>query len=240
MPLTLAGALLLGAMTTSEAIMTILNGAGAVPPARYAEAVARVKADAEAGKPVQQYVYATTLSDEVQARRYYDAARPRIRALAEKRDNPLAWYLLSVEKNDYKLLRRAADGGNVQAMNALGTIQISSVCADKNISTNEIVSALSSCYGYFRKAVEKGDVNALINLGTCYLHGYGCAFDLKKAHACFALAAKKGHPEAMDCLSACYELGHGVEVDTEKSLYWRMKARAIRGDAAAEAWLRSH
>ena len=240
MPLTLAGACLFGAMKTSEAIAVLLNGAGAVAPARFAEATALVKADAEAGRPLQQFVYATTLSDEALARRYYDAARPSIKALAERRNNPLAWYLLSVEGNNYKFLRRAAEGGNVQALNAIGTIQISTVCADKNLSSNEVVTSLSECFGYFTKAVEKGDVNALINLGTCYLHGYGCARDLGKAHDCFARAADKGHPEGMDCLSACYELGHGVSVDVEKSLYWKMKARAVRGDEAAATWLRTH
>lgn len=236
--MTLATFTLLAAMKSSEAIAILLNGAQAVPPEKFKEAQTIVRNDAEAGKPLQQFVIAVTTDDKELAARFGAASRPRIERLAAEKDNPLAWYLLSVERNDLRLLRRAAEGGNVQALNALGTVEISALCADKNISTNEAMRALQSSFKCFKRAVESKDVNALINLGTCYLRGFGCEPDFTMAFACFREAAEKGHPEGMDNLSACYELGHGVPPDPKLSLYWKMRARAVRGDKAADRWLR--
>lgn len=232
------GALLL-AMTTQEAIVTLLNSSASTSPARYAEAQKLVLREAEDGKPVQQFVVGVTTKDEKLASRFLDAARPRIRELAEKRDNPLAWYLLSMEKNDYKLLKKAADGGNVQALNAYGTVLIQLASESRLSTTNAQASAVSRGYECFRKAAAKGDPNGFVNLGTCYLRGLGCAVDQAMAHECFKSAARAGHPEAMDYVSANYQLGHGVRKDPELSLVWRMKAKAVRGDKAAEEWLRT-
>ena len=100
---------LAAAMASSEALVTVLNTSNSVPIARYAEAVAVVERDAAAGKPLQQFVIGVTTDDKALAERYLAASRGRILALAEKTDNPLAWYLLSLETNNCRLLLRAAD-----------------------------------------------------------------------------------------------------------------------------------
>jgi TPR repeat protein len=158
--------------------------------------------------------------------------------LAEKKDNPLAWYLLSLENNNLKLLQRAAEGGNVQALNALGTIATSEAIASKKLSSDAVAKILKKCFGYFGQAAAMRDANALINLGSCYLRGLGCTPDHALAFECFRSAAKLGHPEGMDYMSACYELGHGVKKDANLSLLWKMRARALRGDEAAAKWLK--
>lgn len=230
---------LLAAMTTQDAIVTLLNSASSTSPARFAEAQEFVLREAEAGKPLQQFVVGVTTKDEKLAKRFLDASRERIRDFAEKRNNPLAWYLLSMESNDFKLLKRAADGGNVQALNAFGTILIQGAVESKTQTTNVQAAAVTRGYECFRRAAAKGDPNGFVNLGTCYLQGLGCPPDPVMAHECFKSAAKAGHPEAMDWLSANYQLGHGVRKDPEMSLVWRMKAKAVRGDAAAAEWLRT-
>lgn len=230
--------LLLASMTTQDAIVTLLNSASSTSPSRYAEAQKLILSEAEAGKPIQQFVVGVTTKDEKLAKRFLESSRARIRELAEKRNNPLAWYLLSMETNDYKLLKRAADGGNIQALNAYGTILIQAA-ASKATTTNAQAAAVSRGYECFRRAAAQGDPNAFVNLGTCYLRGLGCPEDLVMAHECFKSAARAGHPEAMDYVSANYQLGHGVKKDPEMSLVWRMKAKAVRGDAAAAEWLRT-
>ena len=234
LPLTL----LFAAMTSAEAIVTILNTAAATSPRRYAEAKAVVERDAMAGMPVQQFIVGVRTQDKALSKKFLDASRPKISYLAAEKDSALAWYLLSMERNDLKLLRKAAAGGNVQALNALGAIETQQALADKTLSSNEVEQVLCRSFGYFGQAVAKRDPNGFINMGTCYLKGLGCRQDPALAFECFKSAAELGHPEAMDYMSASYEHGNGVPQSDELSLYWMMRGRAARGDEAAAKWLR--
>ena len=235
----LAALPLLFAMTSADAVAVMLNSPSACSVRTYEVARETVEREAAAGKPLQQFVIGVTTDDKKLAKRYLDVSRERIRYLAAQKDNPLAWYLLSLETNDLKLLRRAANGGNVQALNALGTIVTSEAFDKKNgVSTNDIEVILKKSFDYFRRAAMQRDPNGYINLGTCYLRGFGCRQDLKMAFDCFKAAAEAGHPEGMDNVSACYQFGHGVAPNAELSLFWAMRGRAARGDEAAAKWLR--
>jgi len=229
---------LLAAMSSADAIAVLLNSKSASGVRTFEEARTVVEREARDGKALQQFVIGVTSEDKELARLYLDASRERILLLAEKTDNPLAWYLLAMEKNDLALLTRAANGGNVQALNALGTITTERAFASKGIEKEQFERTLAKSFGYFQKAAMRRDSNGFINLGACYLRGLGCKQDMAMGFACFRAAAEQGHPEGMDNMSACYQFGHGVEKNAELSLYWKMRGRAVRGDAAAEKWLR--
>lgn len=224
-------------LSSADALVTVLNSSNAVSVRVFAEAKKTVEAEAKEGKPLQQFVVGLTSNDKALAKRYLDGSRDKIRNMAEKRNNPMAWYLLSMENNDLKLLQKAADGGNVQALNALGAMAIQEAF-NYNIPSNTLERVLRRGYECFQKAVEQCDPNGFINLGTCYLRGFGCKEDKKLAFSCFKAAADAGHPEGMDNVSACYQFGHGVKADMGESLVWQMRGRAARGDAAAEKWLK--
>ncbi len=229
---------LLLAMTSADAVAILLNSPSATSKWNYSEAFELVKAEAEAGKPLQQFVLGITLKEEDErARRYREASRDKIKALAANKDNPLAWYLLSVEKNDLRLLKRAAYGENVQALNALGALITTEALNQSMNDTNRLERALAKSFEYFHRAAAKRDPNGFINLGTCYLRGFGCRQDMALAFQCFMAAAEAGHPEGMDNVSACYQFGHGIEPDAEQSLLWAMRARSLRGDQVAAKWL---
>lgn len=234
--ITLAAAGLLAAMTSAEAIITVLNSPSACSAAKFSEAEEVLRRDAKAGRPLQQFVLGTTADDRAFAERMLSASRRKIEVMAAERDNPLAWYLLAVDRNDMKLLRRAADLGNVQALNALGTVEIQK--AMESGSTNDVKSVFAMGFACFREAAEKRDPNGLVNLGACYMKGMGCEHDYGMAFQCYRQAAELGHPEAMDNISAAYQFGHGVEKSGEISLVWAMRGRAARGDEAAARWLR--
>ena len=228
------------AMSSADAVATILNSPNSTDVQTYKEAQETVLREASEGKPLQQFVVGVTTEDKKLSGKYLEASRGKIKLLAEQKDNPLAWYLLSLESNDMDFLRKAAMRDNVQALNALGTIEMSQAFSPGGmISTNDLPTILGHCFSLFKRAAAQNDPNGYINLGTCYLRGLGCEKNLPMAFECFQTAAKAGHPEGMDNVSACYQFGHGVEKDSEQSLVWAMRGRAARGDAAAAKWLKS-
>ena len=233
---TLAAVGLMMAMTSAEAIITLLNSPSASSVAKYAEAQSIVRREAAANRPLQQFVLGVTTDDRALAERMLAASRKQIEVMASERDNPLAWYLLAVDRNDMKLLRRAANLGNVQALNALGTIETQKAMSGDY--TNDVKIVFAKGFACFREAAEKRDPNGLVNLGACYMKGIGCEHDYGMAFQCYRQAAELGHPEAMDNISASYQFGHGVEKNVELSLEWGMRGRAARGDKAAAKWLK--
>lgn len=232
----LAAFMLAATLNSADALVVVLNSKAASSVRKFDEAYEIVLREAREGKPLQQFVVGTTTDDKALAKKFLDASRGKIRALATKTDNSLAWYLLSVEKNDMTFLRKAAAGGNVQALNALGLISTQEALGT-NVTASARSEALSRAYKYFLEAAKKEDVNAYVNLGTCYLEGYGCPKDECLAFLYYKSAADAGHPEGMENLANCYRRGQGVDRDDELALVWDMRARAARGMSAAEKWL---
>lgn len=227
--------LLLAAMTSSEALSVILNTPGASSVERYEEASRIVCREAAEGKRVQQFVAALTVGEKKFAKTYLEQSRPVIRVMAENRGNPLAWYLLSMEENNFLYLDKAAAGGNVQALNALGSAKLQLASREKD--KDKAQSLKKEAFKCFKSAAMKLDPNALVNVGVCCMSGIGCQVNKTLAYECFKNAAKKGHPEAMMSLSSCYSRGDGVDVDSSLALYWSMKAKASKGDKSAARWL---
>lgn len=233
----MASLLLAATLSSSEAVAILLNSQASTSATRYAEAVKIVRADAKKGKPLQQFVLGLTIKNEAESTKLLDASREKIRALSVKRDNPLAWYLLWRETGNDEYLKKAADGNNVQALNAYG-MKLVNEGLDPETPKEKLDALFSEARDCFSRAVALKDTNACINLGTCYLRGFGGEIDLNLAFKCFLTAAEMGHPEGMDYVSASYDLGHGVERDHHKALVWMMKAKAVRGDKAAAEWLK--
>lgn len=218
----------------SDAILQLLNSRAAGSPKGYAEAAEIVAEDAASGKILQQFVLALVskdrcapkaaqLTDEVRTR-YLNGAREKVRALAKKRSNALAWYLLSLENGDTTMLKRAAEGGNIQALNAWGTLTLTKSLRELGSSTNDVDKVLYRSFCCFNEAAGKGDANGLYNLGMCYLQGYGVEPDSDRAFECFRTAAEAGHPEAINNLGGIYRDGIGVEKDPVIATRWFVKS----------------
>ena len=115
---------------TADAIVAVLNTRESGSKRMYAAAAAAVAKDAEAGKPLQQFVVAVLSKDanaplsfkvsEETRKKYLESSKPKIKKMAEKKNNSLAWFLLAIESGDAKKLEKAAKLGNVQAQNTLG------------------------------------------------------------------------------------------------------------------------
>lgn len=221
----------------SEAIVTLLNSRASGSRSEFREAAKIVAAGAKEGRPLQQFVIALVANDKDLPRKlrlkpetrreYLDQARDKIRRLAEEKNNALAWYLLSLEKNDMSFLKRAADGDNVQALNAWGTITLTGAFMDPSMDTNEVARTLVKCFGLFKKAADKGDANGLYNLGMCYMQGYGCVPDEDLAYKCFRTSAEAGHPEAINNIGGFYRDGIVVRANPETAAKWFSKSAEL-------------
>ncbi len=219
---------------SSAAIIRLLNSRAAGSPRAFAEAAEVVAKDAASGLPLQQYVMAVLSSEtspcaalrlsKETRESYFKASRERIRELAEKKSNALAWYLLSLEKNDLTMLKRASEGGNVQALNAWGTITLTRALSDPSLDKAELTSTLERSVDCFRRAAGEKDANGLYNLGMCHMRGYGCPEDVRKAFDCFRTAAEAGHPEAINNLGGFCRDGIVVEKDPVLAAKWFAKS----------------
>lgn len=224
-------ALSVSAMEGAQAIARLLNLRPAGSDKTYAQAAEIVRREAAAGGALQQYVLALVSAapnapdeialDEDTRKKYLEKNRLRVRRLAETRNNAMAWYLLSMETDDLDLLKRAKDGGNVQALNAWGTFQLSRALSPGPLaSTNEIAHAFAEAIDCFKKASLKKDPNSLCNLGMCYMRGYGVERNPVLSFGAFRAAADMGHTEAMNNLGGFYRDGIGTEVDAVIAARW--------------------
>lgn len=230
----LALSLSLFGASSADALQRLLNLRTAGSPRGYAEAAETVRREAEAGGVLQQYVIALVAADENAPRvaklsetrrlKYLEENRPRIRKLAETKNNALAWYLLSMENNDPELLKKAVDGGNVQALNAWGTMTLMKAMANRATDTNAFATAAREGFLCFRRAAAKSDPNGFCNLGTCYLQGLGCERNVALALGAFRAAAEAGHTEAMNNVGGLYRDGIGTVRSPAKAAKWFAKS----------------
>lgn len=217
----------------SDAVLELLNSRASGSYARYAEAAEQVAAEAKKGRAVFAYVLAlisrernappAARLDEATRLEYLEMSRPPIERAARQKNNPMALYLLSLEKGDTNLLARAAAAGNIQAQNAWGSYLFSSSIAG-GAPSNVVARALKEAYGLFHKAAGKGDANGLYNLGMCLWRGLGVETDVRAAFNCFHSAALKGHPEAINNIGAFFRDGIVVEKDLEVATKWFAKS----------------
>lgn len=86
---------------------------------------------------------------------------------------------------------------------------------------------------YYKSAIEKNEVNAMLNLGRAYLMGRCVKSDPAEAKILLDRAASVGNAGAMFTLGGMYERGVGVEKDERLAIDWYRKA-SDKGDEAAK------
>lgn len=217
-----------------EDVVRLLNSRASGNAKSYAEAAKAVARAAENGHPFQSYLIALVsdepsapaaarISKELRAE-YLESSRDKIRKFAEEKNDPLAWYLLSLEKDDEVLLKRAADGGSVHALNSWGTKTLVFTLSDRRISDDDRNAVLARCFAGFKRAADQNDANGLYNLGMCYQNGYGTEKNENLAYDCFLSAAQMDHPEAINNLGGYYRTGTVVTRNLETAAEWFKKS----------------
>ncbi|MBI9099984.1 MAG: sel1 repeat family protein [Spirochaetaceae bacterium] len=83
-----------------------------------------------------------------------------------------------------------------------------------------------SLYEKFIEAAEKGDTNAIVQVGISYEEGRGVDVDLEEAYKWYKSAAAKGSSEAYYRLGTFFERGYFVEKNSESAMEWYLSSAA--------------
>ncbi|MBO5647867.1 MAG: sel1 repeat family protein [Kiritimatiellae bacterium] len=214
--------------TSSDAIIRVLNTRVAGSVSEFDKAVEKIAVDAKAGKPLQQFLMvilsrekdppqAARLSDDV-CEKYVKESRGKIYSMAREKNNSLAWYLIALENNNRRILRHAANLGNVQALNAYATMRLSEGVEIAESNPEAAAVAFAESFEDFTKAAGMGDANALNSLAICHQKGYGCEKSETAAFKYFAKAAELRHPEAVNNMGRFYREGVVVKKNLASAL----------------------
>ncbi len=219
-----------------DAVLDVLDSRFMDNPALLEKAAAVVAEDAASGKPLQRFIaalYSAEPSPPAAFRisaavreKYLAESRQLIEYAADKRNNPLAVYLLAIERNDRALLKKAVDLGNIQAMVSYATIRLSELDEDGSLSQKEYAEEMEKVFALYSKVAEKGNQVGINNLGVCYRNGIGCEKNLEKAFECFKKAMEKGNSDAMNNIAEFYKEGLVVEKDPKAAVKCFVKSAA--------------
>jgi aspartyl protease family protein len=87
---------------------------------------------------------------------------------------------------------------------------------------------------WYNKAVDKGNIDAMANLGTLYEYGIGIGKDEKKAFSLYKKAAEQGNAYAQTRLALLYYFGTGTPKDGDLAVIWMSKAKENGFEGAEE------
>ena len=79
---------------------------------------------------------------------------------------------------------------------------------------------LAQALNWYRRAAERGDLDAQFRLGALHQHGRGVPASHAEALSWYRLAALAGHPRAQNGLATLYAEGLGVAVDNVEAYAW--------------------
>jgi uncharacterized protein len=114
-----------------------------------------------------------------------------------------------------QLLRKSANDGYVGAMLTLGFLFEGDVYVRRDYK---------EVFHWFSLAADKGDREAELHVGGCYLQGLGTAQDYSMAAKYYRRSADQTNYLAMKNLGYLLMNGYGVEKNEEAAKYWLLKA----------------
>jgi TPR repeat protein len=113
------------------------------------------------------------------------------------------------------LFRSAAEQGDAEAQDWVGTIYLHGWGVQKNYAEGLI---------WLRKSAAQGFASAQCRLGSMYKHGWGVPQNDAEAVLWFRKAAEGGDVDAQNVVGFMYALGEGVPKDYARAVRWFRKA----------------
>ena len=122
----------------------------------------------------------------------------------------------------YDLFLEAAQNGDAWGMyNFADLLKEVAKDEDGNITDED---AMMEAFRWFKKSAQKGNADAMFDLGICYSRGEGTEEDAVMAFAWCKKAAENGVINAMNWVGGFYDSGSGVLMDKKKALTWYEKS----------------
>lgn len=115
------------------------------------------------------------------------------------------------EREAVELFRRAADRGDVEAMNLVGW----SYETGHGVSVNN-----EEAFRWYQRSADRGYAEAFLHLGWMYGNGIFVAKNDEKATRLYQQAAELGETTAMSNVGWAHKTGSGISKDAGKALYW--------------------
>ena len=214
-----------------------------------AEALARLRADADAGNCEAQFALGEAQfalgemyewdsenedgelvpADYAAAVAWYHKAADQGHAVAQFRLGVLYQNGVPVhEELAVTWYGRAASQGYPEAQYKLGQMYESG-CGDSLLQDSEEAVA------WFQKAASRGHVEAQFELGHMHSQGRGVSEDDETAVAWYRKAASQGHPGAQYYLGRMYDRGWSVRKDAAEAIAWYRKAAHQGGRVYSKA-----
>lgn len=113
-------------------------------------------------------------------------------------------------------LERAAQGGDHNAMEYLGTLLL--------FGKEGVAPEPAEGLRWLEAAAAAGDASAMFYVGVAYAEGNGLAADDSKAFSWLAKGAAAGHAEAANYVGLMYWKGRGTGRDLDQALHWLVEA----------------
>ena len=92
---------------------------------------------------------------------------------------------------------------------------------------------LGFVFDSYKRLAEKGNLFAMVGLGSCYCYGRGVSENIQKGIKLIRFALDKSNPKAYNAMGILYELGIGVSKDIKKGLSLQKKSAEL-GYVAAQ------
>lgn len=108
----------------------------------------------------------------------------------------------------YRLYRKAAEAGNLEAMCDLGYMYL----VGQGIPQDKAKS-----FEWWKRSADMGYVHSMRDVGQSYLNGDGCPMDSEQAVRYFRLASEHNYAHGTADLARCYISGVGVAKDLEEA-----------------------
>ncbi|PKY35036.1 kinase-like protein [Rhizophagus irregularis] len=118
-------------------------------------------------------------------------------------------HLIIKNTNEHEIFKYLLDNNDKQQ-----NIQVLAIfyCYGIGTEKNENIA-----FELFKKAAEKGVINAIYNLGYCFQYGIGTKKNENKAFKSYKVAAEKEDIDAINNFGECYYYGIGTEKDKIKA-----------------------
>jgi TPR repeat protein len=126
-----------------------------------------------------------------------------------------------------KCYRRAASGGNSEALIRIGDMYLNGLGVTEN--SNKALE-------WYQEAADKDNKKAYVIVGNFYFYGESVDRDYDKSFKYFTKAAEAGDSDGMARLAMSYYYGYGTEPDKVISKEW-MEKSAAKGNMYAEGFI---